>query len=334
MNKKLMIVGLITVLAVVFAACTPGPEGPAGPAGPQGDAGPQAELTCVACHNESALLLAKDAQFEESLHGTGDSWARGTSAGCAGCHGSDSAANRINAGLAPHDAAIEGSANVAPMNCRTCHNIHTTYTGEDFSLSGNEAAVTFEYSDGTFDGGAGNLCANCHQVRNAAPEVVDGNVSITSNRYGTHYGTEAPMMLGVGGLGITGAPSAHYQMVTDTCVACHMGEEYNHTYEPAVSRCTSCHTDTKNFDIDGAQTEVAGLLEEVHAILIEKGLLNPDTDLFNASSSAPLVVPEAVAQAMWNYKFVTYDGSNGVHNSAYAKALLEAALATLQAYNP
>jgi len=324
------------VLAMIFAACTPGPEGPAGPAGPQGDPGPQADLTCTECHNDTALLLAKDAQFEESLHGTGDSWVRGSSASCAGCHGSDTSADRINAGLIPHDAAIEGSANSAPMNCRTCHDIHTTYTGEDFSLVGDEAAVTFEFSGGaTFDGGAGNLCAQCHQVRNAYPEVVDGNVSITSNRYGTHYGTEAPMLLGVGGYGdVAGAPSVHYQMVTDTCVACHMGPDYIHNFEPAVARCTSCHADAKNFDINGVQTEVEGLLEEVHAILIEKGLLNPDTDLFNASSSAPLVVPEAVAQAMWNYKFVTYDGSNGVHNSAYAKALLEAALATLQAYNP
>jgi hypothetical protein len=43
-----------------------------------------------------------------------------------------------------------------------------------------------------------------------------------------------------------------------------------------------------------------------------------------------LTVPEAVAQAMWNYKFVTYDQSMGVHNADYAKALLEQALAAMQ----
>jgi hypothetical protein len=30
---------------------------------------------------------------------------------------------------------------------------------------------------------------------------------------------------------------------------------------------------------------------------------------------------------MWNYKFVVYDKSMGVHNSAFARALLEQALA-------
>jgi hypothetical protein len=76
------------------------------------------------------------------------------------------------------------------------------------------------------------------------------------------------------------------------------------------------------------------MLEELHTLFVDKGLLNPESDLWNASTSTPLVVPEAVAQAMWNYKLVTYDQSNGVHNPAYAKALLEAALETMQAYTP
>jgi hypothetical protein len=33
---------------------------------------------------------------------------------------------------------------------------------------------------------------------------------------------------------------------------------------------------------------------------------------------------------MWNYKFVTYDQSMGVHNSAYTKAMLEAALTAMK----
>jgi hypothetical protein len=225
-------------------------------------------------------------------------------------------------------------ANVSPFDCRTCHNIHTTYTKADFSLTGGEQAVKLEYSDGTFDGGAGNLCANCHQIRNPKPTVDGGNVEITSGRYGTHYGVESQMLLGEGGLGGTGAPSAHYSMVEDTCVACHMGEEFNHTYVPDVARCQACHADAENFDMNGVQTEVKAKLEELHTLFVDKGLLNPETDLWIASSSAPLTVPEAVANAMWNYKFVTYDQSNGVHNSAYAKTLLDSALETMNAYTP
>jgi hypothetical protein len=284
------------------------------------------------------------------VHGTGESFIRGEEGSCAGCPGTEGAKARINAGLAPHDASVEGIVNVSPFGCRTCHNIHATYTGEDWALTGAQQPVKFEYTDGTFDGGAGNLCANCHQIRNPKPKVDGGNVAITSNRYGTHYGVESQMLLGEGGLGDAGNPSAHYSMVENTCVTCHMGEESNHTYLPDVARCETCHADATNFDINGVQTEVKAKLEELHALFVEKKLMNPDavanpsnlwgiydpaTDKWsNPSADAPLTVPEAVANAMWNYKFVTYDQSNGAHNAAYAKALLDAALETMTAYTP
>ena len=348
LKKLLVLLGATLVIGVIAAACAPGHEGPPGPAGPEGPAGPAAsaaDLTCTECHNDTTIIVSKEAQFREnSVHGTGESFVRGEGTNCAGCHGTEGSKARINAGLPPHDASVEGVVNVSPFDCRLCHNIHTTYTGEDWALTGAEQAVKFEYSDGTFDGGGGNLCANCHQIRNHKPEPADGNVSITTQRFGTHYGVESQMLVGEGGLGdVAGKPSSHYTMVEDTCVACHMGENYNHTYLPAVSRCEACHADAENFDINGVQTEVKGMLEELHTIFVDKRLLNPETDLWGIwdgskfvlpSADAPLVVPEAVANAMWNYKFVTYDQSNGAHNSAYAKALLEAALETMSTYNP
>lgn len=355
-KKLLVLLGTLMLAALLITACgtegpkgdkgDPGPAGPSGPAGPAGESVSVTDLSCTECHNDTTLIWSKEAQFREnSVHGTGEAFIRGEGANCAGCHGTEGAKARINAGLPPHDPSVEGVVNVSPFDCRTCHNIHTTYTREDFSLTGGEQPVKFEYTEGTFDGGAGNLCANCHQIRNPMPEVADGNIAVTSSRYGTHYGTESQMLLGEGGLGLTGKPSAHYSMVEDTCVACHMGGEYNHTYLPKVARCQECHADATNFDMNGVQTEVKGMLEELHTIFVDKKLLNPDTDLWgvwdatankfnNPSADAPLTVPEAVAQAMWNYKFVTYDQSNGAHNSAYAKALLEAALETMNAYTP
>ena len=186
---------------------------------------------------------------------------------CAGCHGSEGAKARINAGLPPHDPSVEGVVNVSPFNCRTCHNIHTTYTKADFSLTGGDKPAAMEMTGGTYDGGQGNLCAQCHQVRNAKPEVKDGNVVITSSRYGPHYGIPAPMLLGEGGLGVTGTPSAHYLTVENTCVNCHMGDESNHTYLPKVDRCQACHADAEDFDVNGAQTEITAMVEELHTIV-------------------------------------------------------------------
>jgi ribosomal protein S27E len=310
------------------------------------------DLSCTECHNDTTIIWSKEAQFRDSsVHGTGEAFIRGETTACAGCHGTEGAKARINAGLPPHDASVEGVTNVSPFDCRTCHNIHTTYTKADFSLTGEKQPVVMEYTGGTFDGGAGNLCANCHQVRNPKPEVKDGNVAIITSRFGPHYGIPAPMLLGEGGLGeVTGSPSAHYKTVEDTCVACHMGDEFNHTYLPDAARCQACHADATDFDINGAQTEVAAMLEELHTLFVEKKLMNPDevanpdhlwgiydpatNKWSNPSADAPLTVSEAVANAMWNYKFVTYDKSNGAHNSAYAKALLDAALETMNAYTP
>jgi hypothetical protein len=266
---------------------------------------------------------------------------RGEGTDCAGCHGTEGSKARINAGLPPHDPSVVDVVNVSPFDCRTCHNIHTSYTSADWALTGGEAPVLMEMTGGTYDGGAGNLCANCHQVRNAAPTVTGGNVAITSSRFGPHYGIPAQMLLGEGGLGVTGNPSTHYTAVEDTCVNCHMGEEFNHTYVPDVGRCVACHADAEDFDMDGTQTDVTAMVDELHALLVDKKLLNPETDLWgiydpatskwsNPSADAPLTVTEAVANAMWNYKFVIYDKSMGVHNSAYTKALLESALEAMK----
>jgi hypothetical protein len=190
-----------------------------------------------------------------------------------------------------------------------------------------------EMTGGTFDGGKGNLCANCHQVRNAAPAVTGGNVEVTSSRFGPHYGIPAPMLLGEGGLGVSGTPSAHYQTVENTCVYCHMGDERNHTYLPEVERCQACHADAENFDINGVQTEVIAMVDELTAIFVEKGMMELDAEgsnLWIASTSSPVTYPEAVANAMWNYKFVVYDKSMGVHNAAFTKALLQQALDALK----
>ena len=349
-RRNLAILALLLGGALVLGACAaqPGPTGPAGPQGPAGPAGPPgqpvaaAELTCTECHNDTTLIVSKEAQFREnSVHGTGESFERGEGTDCAGCHGTEGAKARINAGLPPHDPSVVGVTNVSPFDCRTCHNIHTTYTKADFSLTGDERPAVLEMTGGTYDGGAGNLCAECHQVRNAAPIVTGGNVQVTSSRFGPHYGVPAPMLLGEGGLGVTGSPSPHYSGVKDTCVACHMGEELNHTYLPEVGRCQACHSGATDFDMDDTQTEVKAMVGELHALFVDKKLLNPETDLWgiydpatgkwsNPSTTAPLTVTEAVANAMWNYKFVVYDTSMGVHNPAFTKVLLESALAAMK----
>ena len=330
----LLFVGLALGLAACSTAGDPGPAGPAGAVGPAGPAGPSGgvvatDLTCTECHDDTTLIVSKQAQFKEtSVHGTGEAFIRGESTSCAGCHGSEGAEARIEAGLLPHDPSVEGVTNVSPYTCRTCHDIHTTYTGEDFSLTGDAAPAQMENTEGTFDGGFGNLCANCHQIRNELPVASAGEITFESDRFGTHYGVEAQMLLGEGGLMVSGSPSVHYG-VENTCVTCHMGEDRNHTYVPNVAYCQACHADLDTLDRNGVQTEIQTMLDEVRDLLISAGIIDLELEP-EGSRAVPGTYPEEVASAMWNYKFVLEDQSRGVHNPPYAKALLEQALAALR----
>jgi hypothetical protein len=270
---------------------------------------------------------------DRSVHGTGEAFERGASTSCAGCHGHEGAEARIAAGLPPHDASVEGVENVAPFNCRTCHDIHMAYTGADWALTGGGQAVTLEKSGGTFDKGAGNLCANCHQIRNDIPVAVDGQVEFTTTRFGTHHGAEAQMLLGEGGFGITGEASPHYNAAEDGCVTCHMGETQNHEFEPTLANCQSCHEGLETFDRNGVQTDIEALLEEVKTLLIQAGIMQADYEEdgeIEQNRSIAGTYPAEVAGAMWNYMFVLEDQSHGVHNPAFAEALLEAAKAALE----
>jgi hypothetical protein len=112
-------------------------------------------------------------------------------------------------------------------------------------------------------------------------------------------------------------------MVENTCVACHLGENDNHTFMPTVTACQGCHADAENFDINGLQTEVEAKLEELAVALEAKGLLAEDEPVVGD-------YPEAEAAALWNYIYLKHeDKSMGVHNPAYTKALLDASFEAL-----
>ena len=233
----------------------------------------------------------------------------------------------VAAGVTP--AEFEGGdADATHQDCRTCHEIHMTYTGADWALTTTDPVPLYAFEDDTFDGGEGNLCGNCHQPRRQIDEAdADGNIEVTSTHWGPHHGPQTAMLLGIGGGGeVEGSPSAHYSMVEDTCVACHLGEYDNHLFEPDVSACQECHADIEDFDFSGLQTEVTEQLEALAAALVAKGMWDEEED-----HPVVGVYPAAEAQALWNYIYISHeDESMGIHNPSYTKALLEASLEALQ----
>jgi hypothetical protein len=122
-------------------------------------------------------------------------------------------------------------------------------------------------------------CAPLSPDPQRAAVAADGT-SRSISRFGTHHGVEAQMLLGEGGMGVTGSPSPHYNTVENTCVACHMGEENNHTYQPTVERCQACHDGAEDFDINGVRTDVTAMVDELTTIFVQKGMLDPETSLW------------------------------------------------------
>ena len=334
-KRTLLYIGILGLATLILAACagaagSPGPAGPAGPAGPQGPAGPPGEaaaadqLSCTQCHNDSTHLTGKTTAWSESLHGTGEAYVRGTSAGCAGCHSGGAFSEMVAAGQNPGEVE-SGDPNPTRQDCRACHEVHETFTDADWALETTDPVELYAFEGLTYDGGEGNLCANCHQPRRQIAEAVDGEIEVTSTHWGPHHGPQSAMLLGVAGAGdVEGSPSAHYQTVGDTCVACHLGEGESHTFEPDVANCQACHSGAEDLDVNGVQTEVQAMLDELEEGLLAKGWLDDEGHPTVTS------VPEDEAAALWNWIFIAHeDKSLGVHNPDYTKALIEAGLEAL-----
>ncbi|UCC98015.1 MAG: hypothetical protein JSW66_19470 [Phycisphaerales bacterium] len=302
-------------------------------------------VTCTECHDDTTVITGKQFAWEESLHATGHSAAyAGGRSSCTACHSGASFSAMVAAGQKPNE--VTNVTDITRQDCRACHQIHTTYTAADWALETTAPVALYAFEGVTYDGGTGNLCANCHQPRRTITGYVDdvnGVTNVSSSHWGPHHGPQSAVLLGVGGAGdVTGTPSAHAMLVGDTCVTCHLGTDDGHTFEPVMSACVVCHSDATNFDIGGLQTEVAALIEQLRDLLLAKGLLAAETEYEIGENGVieGVVVgyhpvkgfyPSAEAAALWNYILLDYeDSSLGVHNPRYTKDLLNASIAALQ----
>lgn len=357
----------LIVAALAVTACE-GPEGPTGPggstgaagpagaagaAGPVGPAGQDANENCTQCHEDATDLFARQVQYAASTHRQGGNFERGNSASCAACHAHEGYMERIAAGTTAPAAGIE---NPSPINCRTCHQIHTTYTSADYALTSTAPVVLFNTSDGTVDYGAaaGNLCAQCHQARALTAPVIGGaDVTITSSRYGYHHGPQAQVVGGVGAVEFTGSESilggvhthgdATNPLNAKVCATCHMATPYGaqaggHTWFMSydyhghttdnVAGCQTCHKSADDFNyMSDVPTQVAALLGSVETELLRLGIKAAPGTVYAVKGT---YAPE-LAGAFLNWQMFTEDRSMGLHNPPYVIRVLTNTLETLKA---
>ena len=361
--KWYLAIGMLITLVIAVVGCSgaegsvgpAGPAGPAGTAGAAGAAGPAGPAgsavtvgaaTCSDCHNDTTLILSKRLQSDTTTHMTGGAhdYAGGRS-GCTACHSSEGFQEMVALGLTP-DTVEEAPGNPSPQNCRTCHQIHTTYTEADFALE-TTAPVILYASGETFDMGDGNLCANCHQPRRLGPEEGGGEYEITSTHWGPHHGPQSTVLLGISAYGVADSTSIHYTLVTDGCPVCHMVAG-DHTLAASTAGCQSCHAELDTLDYNGVQTEIKALFDELQALLLAAGLLEEVVDEegervlltdegMEVTGYEPTEVhphpgtySEAQAGAAWNWMIVYEDNSFGIHNPSWTKAILEKGIELMQ----
>jgi hypothetical protein len=324
-------------LALSTAACE-GPIGPLGlmgPEGPQGPPGTDAVNGCTQCHTGDAGLVAIERQFTSSAHWTTATFER-SEASCNPCHTHQGfMAVAVQGGTAPLQVD-----NPAPINCRTCHQVHTTYTNADYAFTTTAAVDLIE--GGVVDLGTGNLCANCHQARAMTPRpAINGSpVTVTNMRYGPHYGTQANIVGAEGFFRFSGSrsyPVGPMPHGSAGCNTCHMVEPFGaraggHVFRLSygtgtqlVRACTQCHHAATNFNFLGTRAEVQAMLAELKTLLMAEGILREDGYAYTGQFHAN------VAAAFLNYKAIYYDHSYGAHHPEFVTALLTNTIEAMRA---
>jgi nitrate/TMAO reductase-like tetraheme cytochrome c subunit len=330
-TKLFIAVGLfIAAGGFIFSSCTK--------EGPQGPAGTNASTTCQECHNFSDTIVAKIFQYNASKHATGSTLSEASNTACAPCHSSQGFTEVQLSSTGSFSTA--GPINdAAPINCRTCHQIHKTYTSKDWSL-----ATTSQYRwrfDSTQNqnfsasGGSANLCGRCHQARVASPALTKpssttDSITITSIRWGPHHGPQSNILAGKGAYNDALWDDSPHRNVA-SCIVCHGGHAVGnfvggHTLlmtstsigdNVSVCNNTGCHNGATSFDIGSAQSTIFGKYSQLKGLLAAANMLDTNT---------MLIKPKKYAQAdlavFWNFMLIDADRSMGVHNYLYCLGLL------------
>ncbi|MGE4289867.1 MAG: hypothetical protein AB7E36_14370 [Salinivirgaceae bacterium] len=337
MMKKMynVLLGLAAIVAMSFFVSCEGPAGPAGEDGVDGTNGETGVATCLECHNTDNTILAIDAQFVQSGHrlGASVSYAGGRGA-CASCHSSEGFIEYATFG----EVSAATINNPSAWECKTCHQIHTTFEVEDYALRMSDP-IEWNISDGTADlGGSANLCGNCHQSRTAEPNTAAPGTefTITSTHYGPHHGPQANVFYGMGFAEIAGSVAypapGEGKHKNASCTMCHMGEYGDnmggHSFTANLASCQTCHS-TADFNYGGVQSAVEADLIVLRDKLIELGVVaGDDVDGYHPVTGT---YPMVQAQAYYNWVGLYEDRSNGVHNPKYVEALIANTLEALNA---
>lgn len=283
-----------------------------------------------------------------------------TIVGCAKCHNGNISMAYLDAPVnfpnPTQEAANDTSLAVA---CVVCHDPHGNGNPRQLRM----ASVTdVALPDGTTPAiGAGRLCIACHNGRRA-PTSIEGQINNGSAHFGPHHSNQGDMLAGVDGYNNVN-PNFRYATgrhvtVQDGCINCHNHHRQEqlpfftgHNFAPTPEACAFCHGQVNDFDdikakedydgngsVDGMQTEVVGLMDTLATTIIRFSRDDTrrqqlqaayDGGTFSTAIGDTSISSRTQRMAGYNYFFVQYDASEGVHNATYAIQLLQQSVLAL-----
>ena len=296
------------------------------------DKTPTTSNVCLTCHDYSGV---SGHEFKYSdTHDQSHTLANGNVArnsSCFKCHTGEGMMGRIF----DVDITPSNTESISGIGCSVCHDPH----GESGLASQLRTTGSYTLPDGTTASvGTSKLCYYCHNAEVSLPAV--GTIP---------HNTQAEFMQGVGGyeygqdLGFT--KSVH-SIQSVQCATCHMKENGKATHEldmhddPAarITNCvvSGCHTTSPtytdgHYEYDGRVADVRDKMDQLKAAINAKAGLASGTAIAASYSASTAALSTALNRAAYNYNYLLYDRSGGLHNPNYAALLLDLSIADLAA---
>lgn len=340
-STKIFVLILLSVLiAPTLWGCAAGDKTPetTPPAPQQGGNVPNTE----AAFDTNSLTLVVD-QWAKSGHSNVKASPNGRD-GCIACHDGHAFANKITElAKMPETRVIKVDDQTIAAGNQSCESCHVGYAVE-LMKDGKISIPTAE----NLQVGKSALCYACHNSRRA-PKADD------ENRAAPHYGAQADVVTGTGGLKVEGFSykNSPHATIENGCITCHMpvGEGdrrfADHSFElkneQAAKICGTCHSGITGFNMaakadydgdgntEGFQDEVEGLMASVKKAVEEKieggtfkgggGKINFETA--QGTPIEPTKIEDDVYFAAYNWYLINSDNSKGVHNPSFVVQLLQ-----------
>ncbi len=288
-----------------------------GVANPERDGG----VACVACHTTDGFIAIQvEGTSIHDLTGAGDAAARTA-------------------------FVAEGRRRDKGITCEACH--------------GKGPTGTFGAGDNPTRFPKGILCGKCHNNETVVfPDWTDHGEIVRHPQREMMLGADGGEVPGAPAYGDT----AHTTLFGQDCTNCHYrsGSARAHDFEPTIPACQACHPGLASFNrlagpgglgadydgdtvLEGIQDEVKGCLERLKDAILAAGLSDADVTitfdgeyfLIGRGGASPVAPDEAnsdlldpsadqeVLRGIFNYYWVEFDGSFGVHNARYALELVQ-----------